>query len=201
MREYIGLAAGLIGVVGYVPYVWDILNGTARPDRASWFIWSLQYVLLFWTQVSGHAASVLWLPGLQLLGVLVVAALSVRYGMGVFDKRTALLLAGVVVALGLWYVTKNATVALCISLSIEAVGVALTAYKAFKDPASETLTMWSCVAVGALLDTVAIARGASAALYVYPVALAVMNMSVVFAQLLGRRKLQVMAASVTSDGM
>lgn len=189
MREYVGLAAGLVGVVGYIPYVRDIVRGAARPDRASWFIWSLQYTLLFFTQLAGHAANTLWLPGLQLAGVLVVAALSIRYGMGVFDRRTWLLLAGVLVALGLWYVTKNATVALCTSLAIEAVGVALTAYKAYKDPASETLTMWSCVVLGSLLDTVAIARGASAALYIYPIALAAMNASVVIAQLLGRRNL------------
>jgi len=187
MREYIGLAAGLIGVVGYVPYVRDIVRGKARPDRASWFIWSLQYVLLFCTQIAGHAVGTLWLPGLQLLGVLVVAGLAVRYGMGTLNRRTLLLIGGVAVALGLWYVTKNATVALCISLGIEAVGVLLTAYKAFKDPASETLTMWSCVALGALLDTAAVHGGGSRALYIYPVALALMNGAVVVAQLAGRK--------------
>jgi hypothetical protein len=147
----------------------------------------LQYVLLFCTQIAGHGANTLWLPGLQLLGVLVVAGLAVRYGMGVFDRRTVLLTGGVVAALGLWCITKNATIALCISLGIEAVGVALTAYKAYCDPASETLTMWSCVAIGALLDTAAVHAHAPRALYIYPIALALMNGAVVGAQLAGRR--------------
>ncbi len=191
MRDYIGLAAGLIGVMGYVPYVRDIARRAARPDRASWGIWSVQYVLLFGTQLAGHAAAALWLPGLQLLGVLVVAVLSVKYGEGRFTRRTALLLAGVGLALALWYVTRNGTVALCLSLAIETAGIVPTAYKAYKDPASETLTMWLSVVLAALLGVAAVQPGASLALYIYPVTLAIINMSVVAAQLLGRRRLSV----------
>jgi small-conductance mechanosensitive channel len=189
MQQVIGLAAGLIGVIAYVPYVRDILKRRAKPERASWIIWSVQYTLLFFTQVTQHVPYALWLPGLQLAGVIVVCGLSFRYGHGKFDRQKVLLLLSVGIALLIWYLTKNAVAALLISIFIEAFGIALTSYKAYKDPASETLTLWALIGFAGVLGVVAVGMNGPLILYIYPIALAVMNFSVVAAQLLGRKRM------------
>jgi hypothetical protein len=41
-----GGLAGVVGVVDTVPYVRDILCGTTRPHRGTWFIWGLLAVVV-----------------------------------------------------------------------------------------------------------------------------------------------------------
>jgi hypothetical protein len=188
VAEFFGLLAGVIGVVGYLPYIRDILKRTTKPDRASWLIWALEYTVLFFAQFAKGATDSLWLVGLQLVGVLVVCALSFQLGVGSIDRRKAVLLAGVCLALAVWYFTKDAAIAIYISLAVEASGVALTAHKVYKQPGSETLTMWWLVGAAGILGIPAVGRTTSAVLLVYPISLIIMSGSVIGSALLGARK-------------
>jgi hypothetical protein len=188
MAELFGLLSGVIGVAGYIPYTRDILRLTTKPDRVSWLIWSLEYTVLFLAQFAKGATNSLWLVGLQLLGVLLVSTLSLRYGVGGLDRRKIVLLACVALALILWYVTKNASVALCISLVVEASGVVLTAIKVYKQPDSETLAMWWLVGIAGVLGVPAVGRTTASILFVYPISLVVMSSCVVSAAWLGARR-------------
>lgn len=188
MPELFGLLAGIVGIVGYLPYIRDILRHKTKPDRASWLIWTLEYGVLFFAQLNKGATGSLWLVGLQTLGVVAVFALSFHFGMGKIDRRSAVLLACICLALGAWYVTNDATVALLIALAVEASGVLLTTLKVYRHPGSETLTMWILVCIAGALGIPAIAAGSSAILYVYPLSLIVMSGCVIGAALLGTRK-------------
>jgi hypothetical protein len=188
MQQIIGLAAGLIGVIAYIPYIRDILKGKTQPERAAWIIWSAQYTLLFFTQLAQNVSYILWLPGLQLLGILVICTLSFRYGYGKLNRRKIMLLLCVGLALVLWYFTKNAAAALFVSLAIETSGIALIAHKAYKDPASEVMYFWALIGFAGVLGIAAVGTNGAPMLYVYPVAFALMNFSVVVAQLLGRKR-------------
>jgi len=102
VEQFFGFVGGIVGLAAYVPYIQDIRRRKTRPDRASWFIWSIEYAALFAAQWASGARSSLWIIGLQCLGVFTVSALSVRSGAGSFTWRTVLLLAGVCATLGLW---------------------------------------------------------------------------------------------------
>ena len=41
-----GVLAGVVGVVDTVPYVRDILRGTTRPHRGTWFIWGMLAIVV-----------------------------------------------------------------------------------------------------------------------------------------------------------
>jgi hypothetical protein len=185
MENVLGLAAGLVGLVGYAPYVRDIIRCETRPDRVAWLIWSVQYSLLFATQITTGNTTVLWLPGLQLAGVVLICCLSIRYGEGGWTRQSLCLMACVIGALVVWYFTNNAIAALGISIAIEAIGIMRIAYKAYKDPSSETLTLWLCVGVAGICGVLALGQDAIVSLYLYPVALVLMNFSVVLAWIAG----------------
>ncbi|HEX6258218.1 MAG TPA: hypothetical protein VFZ48_01930 [Candidatus Saccharimonadales bacterium] len=185
--EFFGLAAGIVGIVGYAPYIKDTLKGVTKPDRAAWGIWTLEYVALFFAQLSEGATHSLWLIGLQLLGVLIVCGLSFRFGVGTLTKQTVGLFACVCAALIVWYFTKSAATAILILLLVEASGVVLTIRKTYQQPQSETLTMWICVALAGLLGVGAVVGGAPI-LYVYPISLIVMSAGVMVASWLGARR-------------
>lgn len=184
----LGLAAGIIGVAGYVPYVRDILKGAAKPEQASWLIWALEYAVLFVAQMAAGATSSLWLIGLQLLGVVVIYCLSLRYGCGGFGLGKRLLLGCVFVAMAIWYMADNATLAIVLLLAVEASGVVLTAIKAYRQPGSETLTIWVMIGCGGLLTLTAIGYGKDPVLYLYPASLVLVNLCVVGAVILGAKR-------------
>lgn len=198
MNGFFGLLAGLVGIAGYGPYIRDILRRRTRPDRASWTIWALEYTGLFLTQLARGAAASLWLVGLQLLITLVVWALSIRYGIGNFNRRERIVLAAVCLTLVAWYFTKNASAAIIILVAVELSGVALTTYKVYKHPGSETLTMWLLLATAGALGIVAVGTGAAAVLYVYPCALILIGLSVTTGSLLGAQRLRATSHAATA---
>ncbi len=187
MMEFFGIAAGIVGIVGYVPYIRDTLKGVTQPDRISWLIWGLEYTALFFAQISIGATHSLWLIGLQLLGVLAVCLLSINRGVGGFDKHKIVLIMSVCTALLVWFFTKNAEITIYILLAVEASGIVLTSIKVYRQPGSETLSMWMLVGVAGLLGILAVGNTASGMLYVYPISLVLMSTTVIGASYMGAR--------------
>lgn len=198
MEHFFGLAAGVIGAVGYIPYIRDILANKTKPDRPSWLIWSLEYAGLFGAQIAAGATSSLWLIGFQLACVLVIYGLSFRFGIGRLDKRTRPLLVAVCLALVAWFFTKNSTTAIIILLAVEASGVVLTAIKAYKHSDSETLSTWWLIGCGGLLGILAVGNGSAKSLYIYPISLIVMSLSVIAAAIAGQNT-QSSVANITNS--
>jgi len=185
-----GLLAGVVGVGGYAPYVRDIVRHRTQPDRAAWLIWALEYAGLFLAQAAQGAKGLLWLVGLQLLGVLIVFGLSWRYGLGELDMRKKMLLACVCLVLVLWLFTDNATTAIILLLLVELSGVALTAKKTYHHPKSETLTMWWLTGLAGAFALLGVEKGAAGMVYLYPTVLILMSLSIVAASWRGTRKLR-----------
>lgn len=187
MAGFFGLVAGIVGVIAYIPYVRDILKRQTRPERASWLIWSIEYCGLFLAQLAEGATDSLWLIGLQLAGVLLICTLSFRFGAGAFKRRDWTLLACACMALVAWHLTDNASVAILLLVTVEAVAVVPTVIKAYRQPGSETVATWALIGTAGLLAIPAVGADASIALYIYPLSLVVINFGVVGAALLGAR--------------
>jgi hypothetical protein len=172
-RPLVGQIAGAISLVGFLPYAVAILRRRARPNRATWFIWTTVGGLLFasYRTEAGGVAS--WVPLSDALGPATIAALSLRLGEGGFSRfdRGCLALAAVSI-LG-WAVTGSATVALAINLVIDLLGALPTLWKAYADPASESALTWQVFFGANALNLLAIERwslaGAAYPLYVVAV--------------------------------
>lgn len=189
MYELFGIVSGLIGVVGYAPYVRDILSHSTQPDRLSWFIWTLEYASLLLALLAKGASSSLWLSGLQLVGVAIVFVLSFKFGIGKIDRPKILLLIGICLTLVIWFFTSSATLAILLLLVIEGSGVVLTAIKVYRQPSSETLITWLLISIAGLFGVVAIQPGQASILYAYPTFLVFVGIAVIGAARLGARRL------------
>lgn len=187
MGEWLGIVAGVLGVSGYVPYIRDIVKMTTKPDRIAWLIWTFEYTVLFFAQLSAGAHHSLWIVGLQLAGVIVTFCLSLRFGLGTFTKQTLIFMAGVFAALLIWYSSQSAALAILILIAVEAAGVVLTMIKVYKYPGSETLSFWVLLGLAGMLGIPAVGFHAATILYAYPVSLIVMSGGVIIASLLGAR--------------
>ncbi len=188
MNEWFGIIAGVVGISGYIPYIRDILRRTTKPDRIAWLIWTFEYAALFFAQLSAGANYSLWIVGLQLIGVVVIFCLSLRFGLGVFSRQTKILLVSVFTALLIWYGTQNAAIAILILIAVEMSGVILTMVKVHKKPGSETISFWILIGLTGILGIPAVGFDAPAILYVYPVSLVFMSSGVIVASFLGTRR-------------
>lgn len=185
MAEFLGVLAGMVGASAYIPYIMDVLKQKTKPDRASWTIWLIEYTVLFWAQAAKGATASLWLSGLQLAGVVAVCVLSVRYGTGSFNRHKIMLMLCTVIALLWWYISKDASWAVYIAVTVEASGVLLTSIKAYQQPGSETNTAWMLFGAAGILGAFAVGPNAPHVLYLYPIALTLMAACVLAAGTLG----------------
>ena len=184
-----GYIAGILSAISYVPYVRDIFKGITRPERASWLIWSVLGSIAFFSQLAKGATDSLWLTGVQTFGVLLVFLLSIKFGIGGLTKRDVIALIAAGAGIILWYLTKEAAVALFITIAIDAVGGVLTVIKSYEDPSSETISTWLLSGSAGIFAAIAVGKP-DVVLLAYPLYILLINFSVVFAIHLGKRKMQ-----------
>lgn len=46
-KAVLGIAAGIVSIAGFIPYVASVFRGETKPNRASWWIWAVVGSVLF----------------------------------------------------------------------------------------------------------------------------------------------------------
>lgn len=186
MLKLLGILAGLLAIISYIPYTKDILNRKAKPERASWLIWSALASIAFFSQLSKGATQSLWFTGLDSIGAFVTFGLAIKFGLGGLKRRdiVALIIAGL--GLVIWYFTHNAVYALFITMGIDAVGASLTVWKTFEHPDTETYAMWVIICFASALAIVSVGKF-NLTLMAYPFYIFLANFAVVMAIFFGHR--------------
>jgi hypothetical protein len=137
-----GIAAAVISVAAFVPYLISILRGKTVPSRATWIIWTAVNLLILLSYRASGAQSTLWIPVVYLCGTAIVMLLSLKYGEGGWSRldRTCIILAGASVPA--WLVFREPLVALCINIFIDFLGALPTVRKAYREPGKEDKLAW-----------------------------------------------------------
>ena len=187
MLETFGYISAILSIVMIVPYVRDIFRLETKPERGSWFIWTTLGVIAFFSQLSKGATDSLWLTVAQTTSVGIIFLLSIKYGYGGLGRRDLYALIGATVGLILWYLTSEAAYALFLVIFVDSLGTLLTLTKAYKDPASETLSTWIISGTSGIFGMLAVGS-MDMILLAYPLYLVLANYFIVAAILLGRRK-------------
>lgn len=139
-----GELAGILSFIGFVPYIYGILNGKCVPNRATWFIWTVVGTVLCLAQfdISEFNLAALWVPLSYVLGPLTIFVLSLKYGVGGYTKFDAGCLLISFLGLCVWVFLDWPLVALLINIGIDMVGAIPTIKKTYYEPRSESLNAW-----------------------------------------------------------
>jgi hypothetical protein len=156
ISEIAGYLSGIAILLSFVPYIKDIFLKKTKPERISWLIWSILGSIAFFSQFAKGASYSLVMTGIQTIGDLFIFILAIKYGLGGFLKRDIIALVGAGVSLFLWYITKEAAIALFIVIFIDAIGAILTVIKSYENPATETVSSWVLTGIGGLLACIAV---------------------------------------------
>jgi len=182
-----GYLSGGFSIIAYLPYLRDIFKLKTKPERASWFIWSVLGSIAFFSQLAKGASNSLWLTGVQTFGVAFIFLISIKYGVGGFMRRDIIALICAGVGLVLWNITKNSATALYVVILIDAAGAILTVMKSYEDPASETMITWILSGTAGIWAAFAVGSF-NIVLLSYPTYIAMANFAVAIAIVVGFQK-------------
>ncbi len=190
MKEAFAVISAVLILVAGPPYALDTLKGITKPERMTWFIFSLLGLVAFVSQAGLGASWSLLFSGLDTAGSCLMLLLSLKYGVGGYARRDIVALTIALAGIAAAYLFKQPLISLSGVVLADASGTALTVRKAFLDPSSETTITWLCVGTAAVFGMLAVGSW-SRTLLLYPAYLVVANYAVPIAQLLGRPKQRV----------
>lgn len=186
VKYVLGLIAVLISIIGYVPYVRDILAGKTKPHAFSWLVWGVLNAIAFAAQVQKHGGAGTWAVGLTAAALVVIFVLSLIKGERNIRPFDWFCLGGSTAALILWALTDGPLLSVILITVVDAFGFLPTVRKAYHKPHQETLVTYQINTAKYFL-VVAALQTYSIETALFPLAVALMNFAFV-GMLAARRK-------------
>ncbi len=187
MKETLGIVSVIIGLVGFVPYVRDILSKKTKPHLYTYLIWSIVTIVAFVGQYISGGGPGSWSTGVMGLLTIVILGLTFRYGTKDVTRFDGIFLIGALLSIVPWLFTHDATLSILIATFIDICAFIPTIRKTTKEPSSETLISW-VLGVSRHITAIGALTTYTLATTVYPSALLVMNAVVVGVIMFGRNR-------------
>lgn len=185
----IGIITVILGFVGYIPYIRDILKGKTQPHIYTWFVWGLITLILFGLQVSGGAGSGSWVTLVVALLSFSIFGLGLRSGDKNITRSDTLFLVSAMVALVLWLVADQPVLSVILLVTIGMLGFGPTIRKSWNHPHTETISTYAINAIRHTLSILALANY-SILTWLFPVAWSIANIIFVLILIIRRMKIK-----------
>ncbi|MDH5355152.1 MAG: hypothetical protein OEY09_11985 [Gammaproteobacteria bacterium] len=149
MKESFAIAALVVSIAANLPYVFETIKGSAKPERISWLLWSLLGATYFVSALFENGA--VYFTFGELIGPVIILLLSIKYGVGGNSRFDIISLAVALIAFVLLFNVEGVLISLLLALTVDAIGVILTIRKLKVDPTSESRTFWAMGVVASVL--------------------------------------------------
>lgn len=154
MKETLSVLAGLLYIIGFIPYIRAILRKETKPAKASWIIWASLNIIICAGMWAEHTVNGQILGAV--IGALVVMALALRYGNPGWTKLDKLCLGGAVLGIALWQIFESPVLGMVTSLIVTFIGSIPTFVSAWTDPSRENKLTWTLFWVSGVCAIIAI---------------------------------------------
>ena len=178
-KEIIGVIAGLLSLVAFIPYIIAIRQGKTQPNQATWCIWAIVGIILCTSYYLSGAINTIWVPLALAIGHVVIAILAVIYGKGGWNNFDKSCILGTGISLVLWWHYNSPLLALSINIAIDFLGALPTIRKSYRQPETEDLLTWIIFLFAHALNLIAIKQW-SLSVAAYPAYLFLTVVAVVF---------------------
>lgn len=141
LKHVLTLIAGVLFLLGFVPYIRAIVRGETKPAKASWVIWAtLDTITLagmfFKNAINGQIIG-------AVIGAWVVVILALIYGTRGWTKLDKYCLGGAVLGIALWVAFDNPVFGIVVSNIVVFLGAIPTFKSAWGDPSREDKMAWT----------------------------------------------------------
>ena len=182
---WFGLLGGAVKLSFVIPYFYQVFKKGIRPNRASWFIWSVVAVIAFFGQLAKGASYSLFMSVGEALACFSIFLLSVFKGEGGYNRFDLTALTFALAGLVLWGIFKQPILSLWAVVFADFMGLLPTYRKSFKDPARESRIVYFMSGTGSLLTCFSVGAW-NFSLLLYPFWLTVGNYAVIVFSYFGR---------------
>ncbi len=176
----------LIVIYANIVYCIAILKGEAKPHRTTRFVVLLIELLTVATLYAQGNTTAIYLSGIYTICSLVLFALSIKYGMGGWEKSDLVCLAIAVLGIVMWKLTNNPLLGLCFSIAADFAGCVPALIKTYRYPETEVWTFYGIGLLAIVFNMMAIEKWTFGE-YIYPVYIAVINIVMLYF-ILGRTR-------------
>jgi uncharacterized protein with PQ loop repeat len=172
----IGMIAGIIEFLGFLPYILNTISRKVTPNKATWIIWSVVGIIIAASYYASGARDTVWMPIASAIGIVLVALLSLKYGEEGWSALDKTCLIGAGAGLALWWYTNEPALAYGMTTMVDAIGALPTIKKAYDRPDSERNLAWPMFFIASTLNLIAI-REWTFVIALYPAYVFVLNSS------------------------
>lgn len=143
--------AGVVGILGAVPYLASILKGSARPNLVTWGVWTFLNVMAVAAALGvGAIETAIYAFG-NTLATGAIVALGWKTGTRRLTTFDLICLGLALLGLALWGLTGHAALAVVFDVAVNLVAVLPTVVHAWSAPREEVVTAYAIGIAGALL--------------------------------------------------
>lgn len=174
IQPLLGVAAGVLGIVDYLLYARSILRGKTKPNAATWIGTSAVWIVGLLSYFLVGARDTLWFVASSTFGSMLVAGLSLRYGVR-WQRSDYVCLAGAAVAGALGLATESPMIALYAAMVVDFLAIFPTVAKTWRHPDWEELFPWIVTCIGGVFTVAAVALPWTVEIAAYPLYLLAMN--------------------------
>lgn len=182
MKETAGIVTIILSLVGYIPYLRDVIKGKTKPHTFSWLIWLIITLIVGIAQLSAGAG---WgalhniTTGLACVVILYYALKNKDKDITVSDK---IMFGLSLLSIPLWVFTKDPLWSIILLTFIDIFAFGPTIRKTWSKPFSETLSSYSIAGTKYFIALFALSVYKLSTL-LYPSVLVCMNFFLVFIML------------------
>jgi hypothetical protein len=188
-----GVLAALVGIADTVPYVRDTVRRSTRPHRGTWLIWSVLAIVVCFSQRADGASWSLVVAGTQAVLTTAIFVLAVRLGTGGVSATDALMITVAAAGVAGWLIVGAPVVATLCVVAADLIAAAMMVPKTYRDPGSETLSMFAFASLGGAL-AIGSVGAIVPALLLYPIYYCLVNGAIALLIYVRRRALRSAAA-------
>lgn len=173
-KTIISLIAVVLTVVGYIPYLSDIVKRKTTPHIYSWFIWGTVTAIAYALQVSGGAGVGSWVTLAVVITMFIIFIIGLRNGKKEITNSDTVFFVLSLIAMFLWLAVKQPILSVILVSTIDMLGFIPTIRKSWNKPHSETLFTYELSALRHGLSLFALQQY-SIVTWLYPASWAIAN--------------------------
>src|SRR5512140_3837896 len=180
MFEYVLAAAAFASLFGAFAYIRSMFKGAAKPNRITWFMWSIAPFIAAAASITSGASWAVVPVLMSGISPLLIFTASFFHKGAYWKRRKFDYLCGVLSALALilWYLTKDPNLAIAFAIASDALAAAPTLTKAWRSP--ETESTWPyAVGIFSPLTSFLVASSFTFAQVAFPGYLSLINLLLV----------------------
>lgn len=174
MQIFLIWASNFFIFSSYLIYEWAMIKGWAKPHRTTRLVLFLIVLLGFLSLYAQGDRVVVWFLGICAVQSFVMLVMSIKYGMGGWEKTDILCLLIAVVGVVLWKITSDPVIGLYAAVAADIAGMIPSLVKTYRRPDTEYWLSYVFDLSAIMLTGLAVKNGGFNE-YLYPVYLFAVN--------------------------